>query len=183
MAQWHDEPVDSDPPGSFAGHLVQTLTGGALTMLISLGHRAALFEAAAAGPATSAGLADRAGLRERYVREWLGAMVTGGFFRYDPVTGDQRSPQDVLQQVRTALAPGGVFVMIDAKFSSHLAGNVGHPLAALCYATSLLYCIPVGLEGGGAGLGAMWGTELAGQKPAAQTGCVARLRVVICGDG
>ena len=53
--------------------------------------------------------------------------------------------------------------MVDAKFSSHLAGNVGHPLAALCYAISLLYCTPVGLDSGGAGLGAMWGTELAGQ--------------------
>ncbi len=77
MAQWHDEPVDRDPPGSFAGHLVQTLTGGALTMLISLGYRAGLFEAAAAGPVTSAGLADRAGLQERYVREWLGAWSPG----------------------------------------------------------------------------------------------------------
>ncbi len=55
-----------------------TLTGGALTMLISLGYRTGLFEAAAAGPATSDALADRAGLQERYVREWLGAMVTGG---------------------------------------------------------------------------------------------------------
>ena len=56
---------------------MQTLTGGALTMLISLGYRTGLFEAATAGPATSTGLADRAGLQERYVREWLGAMVTG----------------------------------------------------------------------------------------------------------
>ena len=46
--------------------------------------------------------------------------------------------------------------MVDAKFASDLAGNVGHPLAALCYAISLLYCTPVGLDGGGAGLGAMW---------------------------
>ena len=76
---------------------------------------------------------------------------------------DQRSPQEVLRRVRAALAPGGVFVMVDAKFSSHLAGNVGNPLAALCYAISLMYCTPVGLGGGGAGLGAMWGTELAGQ--------------------
>ena len=72
---------------------------------------------------------------------------------------DQRSPRQVLRRVRAALAPGGVFVMVDAKFSSHLAGNMGNPLAALCYAISLLYCTPVGLDGGGAGLGAMWGTE------------------------
>jgi hypothetical protein len=65
----------------------------------------------------------------------------------------------VLRRVRAALAPGGVFVMVDAKFSSHLAGNAGNPLAALCYAISLMYCTPVGLDGGGAGLGAMWGTS------------------------
>jgi hypothetical protein len=86
--------VESDPPGFVAGHLVQTLTGGALTMLMSLGYRTGLFEAAAAGPATSAGLAGRAGLQERYVREWLGAMVTGSFFRYDPVTGEYTLPAE-----------------------------------------------------------------------------------------
>jgi hypothetical protein len=37
------------------------------------------------------------------------------------------------------------------------------PLAALCYAISLMYCTPAGLDGGGAALGAIWGTELAGQ--------------------
>jgi hypothetical protein len=76
---------------------------------------------------------------------------------------DQHSPQQVLRRVRAALAPGGLFVMVDAKFSSDLAGNIGHPLAALCYAISVLYCTPVSLAGGGAGLGAMWGTERARQ--------------------
>jgi hypothetical protein len=76
---------------------------------------------------------------------------------------DQHSPQEVLRRVRAALAPGGVFVMVDAKFSSDLAGNICNPLAALCYAISVLYCTPVSLAGGGAGLGAMWGTERAGQ--------------------
>jgi hypothetical protein len=56
-------------------------------MLIGIGHRTGLFEAAARGPATSAELADRAGLDERYVREWLGTMVTGGLLTYDPAAG------------------------------------------------------------------------------------------------
>ena len=88
--------------------------------------------------------------------------------RFDVITAfdavhDQHSPQQVLRRVRGALAPGGVFVMVDAKFSSDLAGNIGHPLAALCYAISVLYCTPVSLADGGAGLGAMWGTERARQ--------------------
>jgi hypothetical protein len=68
---------------------------------------------------------------------------------------DQREPDRVLRQARAALAPGGVFVMVDAKFSSQLENNVGNPFAPLCYAISLLYCTPVSLADGGAGLGAM----------------------------
>ena len=53
--------------------------------------------------------------------------------------------------------------MVDAKFSSDLAGNIGNPLTALCYAISVLCCTPVPLADGGAGLGAMWGIERARQ--------------------
>lgn len=67
----------------FAAHLTATMTGSALTMLIGVGHRTGLLAAAARGPATSGELAARADLHERYVREWLGAMVTGGIFTYD----------------------------------------------------------------------------------------------------
>ncbi len=56
-----------------------------LTLMIDIGHRTGLFDAAAKGSATSAELAERAGLQERYVREWLGALVTGGVCSYDPV--------------------------------------------------------------------------------------------------
>src|SRR5579875_713156 len=323
--------MDTDRRRAFSGHLVSTLTGGALTMLVSVGYRLGLFEAAARGPATSADLAQRAGLQERYVREWLGAMVPGGFFDYDPASGeyllppehaamltggtaanvapmasmlrafsgarpeleqcfasgggvahasfaphfaaagakpgdtwrriydqhlvggflgavpgltgrltagtslldlgcgsghavnvaaqafpasrflgvdidpgvigsaeaergrlglanaafavadaatftpragfgvitafdavhDQRDPRAVLRRIRDALAPDGVFVMVDANFSSLLENNVGNPLAALCYAISLMYCTTVSLAEGGAALGAMWGTEQA----------------------
>ena len=309
----------------FGAQLLATLTGGAMTMMISIGHRTGLFEAAARGPATSAELAERAGLRERYVREWLGAMVTGGIFEHkdgvytlpsehaamltgdtatnvapmasmlralggtlpelerafvegggvphaafrphfeaagtapgaawryiyedqlvdgffgvvpglverlrsgaavldlgcgtghavrvaarafpqseftgldiDPggieaaraeaadlpnaryVVGDaaelagsydvimafdaihdQSKPDEVLRRVRAALKPGGVFVMVDTKFSSDVAKNVANPYAPLCYATSLLYCVTASLAQDGAALGAMWGTELA----------------------
>jgi hypothetical protein len=323
--------MDEDRRAAFGKHVTATLTGAALSMLVSVGHRTGLFEAAAAGPATSAGLAERAGLQERYVREWLGAMVTGGFFDYEASTGeyvlppehavflvgdaatniapiasmlrafggtlpelercfaegggvahaefhphleaagakagdswrrvydehlvggffgavpglvgtltdgarvldlgcgtghavtvaarafpestflgvdidahgiavaeaeraglglanaafavgdaaalraepgfdvitafdavhDQRSPEEVLRRVRAALAPGGVFVMVDTKFSSSLENNVGNPVAPLSYAISLMYCTTTSLAAGGPALGAMWGTEVA----------------------
>jgi SAM-dependent methyltransferase len=310
----------------FGARLLEMLTGSVLTMLIGLGQRTGLFDAAAQGPGTSEELARRAGLDERYVREWLGAMVTGAVFEYDagryifpaghavlltgqrasnigpavgtlgtlsavlpavercftegggvpyaayaeaagdtlgeswryiydeqlidgflgPVPGlagrleagarvldigcgsghavnlmaqayprsefvgldiaagaiargeaeraalaldnasfvvadaaalppgppfdvitafdaihDQRSPQAVLAGAHDALVADGIFVMVDAKFSSLVQENVGNPHAALCYGISLLYCLPTSLAEGGAGLGAMWGRQTA----------------------
>ncbi|MEV5712532.1 methyltransferase domain-containing protein [Amycolatopsis mediterranei] len=311
----------------FAAHLTATMTGSALTMLIGVGHRTGLLAAAARGPASSAGLAERAGLQERYVREWLGAMVTGGIFTYDgreytfppehakfllgetasnlmpslltlsaftgilpdlerafaegggvprsaygpyletlgaktgdswkhiyrehlvdgffgavpglkerltagarvldlgcgtgnaiavaarafpasrftgldinagvveqarehrlPNAGfavgdaaeltadppydvitafdaihDQDRPDVVLRRIRHALAPDGLFFMVDTTFSSHLERNVGNPLAALTYSISLMYCTTTSLAEGGAALGAVWGTEKASE--------------------
>ncbi len=37
-------------------------------------------------PATSEEIATHAGLQERYVREWLGAMVTAGVVEVDPTS-------------------------------------------------------------------------------------------------
>ncbi|MEU5266638.1 methyltransferase domain-containing protein [Amycolatopsis sp. NPDC021455] len=311
----------------FAAHLTGIMTGSALTMLLGVGHRTGLLAAAARGPATSAELAERAGLRERYVREWLGAMVTGGIFTYDgreytfppghakfllgetaanlmpslltlsAFTGilpdlerafaegggvprsaygpyletlgaktgdswkhvyrehlvdgffgavpglkerltvgarvldlgcgtgnaiavaarafpasrftgldinpgvveqarqiglpnaefavgdaaeliadppydvitafdaihDQDRPDLVLRRIRGALAPDGLFFMVDTDFSSHLEKNVGNPLAALTYSISLMYCTTTSLAEGGAALGAVWGREKASE--------------------
>jgi SAM-dependent methyltransferase len=313
---------------AFAGRLFELYTGGMLTIMIDIGHRTGLFAAAAAGPATSAELAQRADLQERYVREWLGAMVTGGIVEHDPAAGtyrlpaehaacltgpgsanlapvsrlgthlakhvdavarafregggvpyaafrpeftdvmdalgrgvfdellvealvplvpglgarlaagarvadvgcgtghamvllaaaypastfvgydladdaiararseaaaaglanarfeardaagltveepfdvvfvfdavhDQVAPAAVLERIHAALAPGGTFVMVEPRASSDLAGNLANPLAPLLYSVSTMHCLTVSLAGGGAGLGAAWGEELA----------------------
>src|SRR5438067_636265 len=86
--------IDEARVEEFAGRLIGMFTGGALTYMIDLGHRTGLFEAAARGPATSDELATRAGLQERYVREWLGAVVTGGIFEYDPQARTYRLPPE-----------------------------------------------------------------------------------------
>jgi SAM-dependent methyltransferase len=78
--------IDPSEAEAFAGQIVSIYSGAMLNYMIDIGHRTSLFSAAAAGTATSQELADRAGLTERYVREWLGAMVTGGLMEYDPVT-------------------------------------------------------------------------------------------------
>ncbi|MGH7393244.1 MAG: class I SAM-dependent methyltransferase [Candidatus Rokuibacteriota bacterium] len=68
----------------FARKLFGHYTSGMLTLMVDIGHRTGLFEAVAKGRGTSQDLAARAGLDERYVREWLGAMATGGVVEYDP---------------------------------------------------------------------------------------------------
>ena len=70
---------------AFAGRLLTVLNDGALCLMISVGHRTGLFDAMRElPPATSDEIARHAGLNERYVREWLGAMVTGRVLEVDP---------------------------------------------------------------------------------------------------
>jgi SAM-dependent methyltransferase len=70
----------------FAGRMLTVLNDAALALMLSSGHRTGLFDALArlGRPAGSPEIAEAAGLSERYVREWLGAMVTGGVVEYDP---------------------------------------------------------------------------------------------------
>jgi SAM-dependent methyltransferase len=81
-------------------------------------------------------------------------------FAFDAVH-DQVDPAGVLDRVRAALASDGVFVMMDIKASSQLEDNVGNPLAPWLYALSTLHCMTVSLAQGGAGLGTVWGEQLA----------------------
>ena len=79
------ETLDQAGAQAFAGRLLGVLNAGMLCLMVSVGHRTGLFDAMADGTArTSAQLAESAGLHERYVREWLGAMVTGRIVDYDP---------------------------------------------------------------------------------------------------
>jgi len=75
-------PADTE---AFGEQLVGILNGAGLAMMISIGHRTRLFDAMRGlEPSTSDRIADAAGLNERYVREWLGAMVTGQIIHHDP---------------------------------------------------------------------------------------------------
>jgi SAM-dependent methyltransferase len=78
--------LDRQRVQDFARKVFGLYTSGILTLMIHLGHRTGLFEAAAKGPATSDELAARAGLDERYVREWLGAMATRGIVEFEPAS-------------------------------------------------------------------------------------------------
>lgn len=323
------ETRDQSKAEAFAGKMVATLNAGGVALMTSLGHRTGLFDAMAdLPPATSRAIAAAAGLNERYVREWLGAMTTGGVVEHDPdartywlppehsafltraagsnniaspmqwvavlgevedevaaafrhgrgvpytayrrfhavmaeesdqttvgaleehilplvpgltdrlaaggdvldvgcgsgrailrmaelfpasrfvgydlsaegigvaaaaarerglvnvrfeerdvarmsdrlafdlVTAfdavhDQADPAGVLRNVAAALRPDGVFLMQDIRACSHVHGNMGLPLGPFVYTISCMHCMSVSLAGGGAGLGAAWGKELA----------------------
>ena len=322
------EVSQGEQSADFGRRLLEIYTGAALSSMTVIGYQTGLFEAAAAGPATSAELAERAHLEERYVREWLGAMASGGIMTYDPpteryelprehalfLTGhtihnaapqsqlfplaasilpdliacfrqgggvpysrfrpaftqvmddtwrriyddqliggflpaaqglperlragigavdfgcgtghalnlmareypasrfvgydlaedavaaarqeatamglsnvrfevqdiaalpsdsrfdlilafdaihDQARPEIVLRAIARALAPDGIFFMVEHRFSSDLAKNLENPYAPLYYSLSTLHCLTVSLAEGGAGLGAMWGEETA----------------------
>jgi SAM-dependent methyltransferase len=117
-----DPAMDDQTAQAFAGHLMELYTGGMLTYLIDLGHRTGLFGATAQGPGTSDAIATRAGLHERYVREWLGAMVTGGIIDYDPATATYRlAPEHAV-----CLAGDGPLNLAPlSQLNTHLAKHVG----------------------------------------------------------
>lgn len=78
------QPVDEQISAAFAERLLNILNSGALASMLSIGHRTGLLDTMATlGASTSKQIAEAAGLNERYVREWLGAMVTGRIVEYD----------------------------------------------------------------------------------------------------
>lgn len=87
-------PIDTDRVQACAERVLSACTDGMLALMIDLTDRVGLLDALAAGPGTSAELAARAGLDERYVRECLGALVTGGLVDYDPADGGYTLPPE-----------------------------------------------------------------------------------------
>ena len=79
--------MDQGKAEKFAERLLATLNDGALCLMLSIGHRTGLLDVLRTlPPSTSGEIAKRAGLDERYVREWLGAMVAARVMEVDPVT-------------------------------------------------------------------------------------------------
>ncbi len=77
---------DFDPTKAeaFSERFLSALNGGALCLMASIGHRTGLFDTMRAlPPSTVEDIANAAGLAERYVQEWLGAMVTAGVIDVD----------------------------------------------------------------------------------------------------
>ena len=77
--------LDQATAEQFAERMVSVLNEGAIALMTSIGHRTGLFDVMAGlPPSNSEQIASAADLNERYVREWLGAMVVGRIVLDDP---------------------------------------------------------------------------------------------------
>ena len=114
--------IDRARAEAFAGQMIGIATGGMLSLMTSVGHRTGLFDSMASlPPSTSQQIAETTGLNERYVREWLGSMVTGGIVEYDPATKSYRLPPEHAASLTRAAGPGNIAGL--TQFIS-LFGNV-----------------------------------------------------------
>ncbi|WEX86755.1 class I SAM-dependent methyltransferase [Sinorhizobium garamanticum] len=90
--------IDQAKLDALVSRAVGDLSAGYGGVMVSLGNRLGLYKAmAGAGPLTSSELAARAGCAERYVREWLGSQVAGGYVTYHASSGTyELSPEQAL---------------------------------------------------------------------------------------
>ena len=111
--------IDTAKAAAFAGQMVGVLNGGMLSLMLSIGHQTGLLDKMGAlPPSTSADIAKAAGLNERYVREWLGAMVTGRVVDYDPATQTYHLPPEHAAAITRAAGTNNLGTM--AQFIAHL---------------------------------------------------------------
>lgn len=86
---------DNSKAEEFASKMFQFLNSGMLSLMISIGYKTGLFDTIAQlKPSTSQEISQATKLNERYIREWLGAMVTGNIIEYDPLTEKYFLPKE-----------------------------------------------------------------------------------------
>ena len=101
--------LDTQKADAFAQRMVGILNDGALALMVSIGHRTGLFDTLARlPPSTSPQIAAAAGLNERYVREWLGAMVTGRIIDVDPEDNTYGLPTEHAASLTRAATPNNM---------------------------------------------------------------------------
>ena len=86
---------DNSKAEEFASKMFQFLNSGMLSLMISIGYKTGLFDIIAQlKPSTSQEISQATKLNERYIREWLGAMVTGNIIEYDSLTEKYFLPKE-----------------------------------------------------------------------------------------
>jgi SAM-dependent methyltransferase len=101
--------LDQARAEEFAERMVGVLNEGSIALMTSIGHRTGLFDAMSGlPPSTSEQIASAANLNERYVREWLGAMVVGEIVEHDPEEGTYQLPQEHAAFLTRAASPDNI---------------------------------------------------------------------------
>jgi SAM-dependent methyltransferase len=68
----------------FSNYMTDVMNKSSLAIMLSIGHRTKLFDVLSTlPPSTIKEIASKSNLNERYVKEWLGAMVTAKIIDYD----------------------------------------------------------------------------------------------------
>jgi methylase of polypeptide subunit release factors len=83
----------------FSQYLIEIINAGSLSLMLSIGHKTKIFDVMAELPSSSTvqEIASKSNLNERYVKEWLGAMVTGKIVDYDSSTNKFSLPKEKAQ--------------------------------------------------------------------------------------
>ncbi len=119
--------LDEAKAAAFGGKVMGIMNGASLAFMISIGHRTELFDKMAGMvPSTSEQIAENSGLNERYVREWLGAMLAGGIVDYDPATMKYALPPEHAMSITRAAGPGnlGAFAQFFSEIGAIESGIV-----------------------------------------------------------
>lgn len=122
MATETTQQLDLARVEAFTGKVAGYLNGASAALGLSVGHRTGLLGSMAGlEPSTSQQVADAAGLQERYVREWLAAMVVSGVVEYDRDSRTYLLPPEHAAAITRAAGPNNMASL--AQFIP-LLGNV-----------------------------------------------------------
>jgi SAM-dependent methyltransferase len=91
----------------------------------------------------------------------LSGEVVYDFITTFDAVHDQAHPQDMVDGIFRSLKPGGYWLCVDVRASSHVGENLDHPMGTFMYSVSCQHCMTVSLAYDGEGLGAMWGVQKA----------------------
>ena len=108
-----DSQFDQAKAEAFSKKMLGILNDASVAQMIVIGHQVGLFDTLAGlAPSTSEQIAQAGSLNERYVREWLGAMVTGRIVDYDPADKTYRLPPEHAAAITRAAGPRNLAMMM-----------------------------------------------------------------------
>ena len=106
-----NDQLNEEKSEQFVEKLLTILNHGAINLMISIGYRTGLFDVMSKlPPSTSHEIAEASNLNERYVREWLGAMVTGQIVNYDSENKTYSIPKEHTAWLTREAVPNNIAV-------------------------------------------------------------------------